>query len=252
MRTCYTDASITTGERGISMNTGDGRESISSDESGGSDAGVLGGRSTSDTTSRRAALKKAAAGSAAAATVWVAPKVEGLSLVPDYAAAGTATTGTITFQLDGNNPAILGGNNWMNAAPSPQYTVNQDGPSDSQDIILTAPLGPAGNAVWTFPKGQDTDGPAIPGGDVVFNIDPPFNRCRVIGGETDWAGSTSPNRGSRANVAGPTNPASPLATNPTSPFTVPISILNGPGAPGNNSFNPATMIQSITVEIQCF
>src|SRR5690349_20345189 len=92
--------------------------------------------------SRRDAIKKDAIGAAVAGTVWAAPKIEGLSVVPNYASAGTNTTGVITFRLNGNYPGILGGNNWMNAAPSPAYTVNQDGPSDNQAIILTAPLGP--------------------------------------------------------------------------------------------------------------
>lgn len=216
------------------------------------DAGEAGSTNAPPASSRRNLLKKAAAGAAAGGAAWVAPRVEGLSLVPDYAAAGTATTGVITFTLVGNGPGVLGGDNWMNAQPSPQYTVTQNGPSDNQAIILTAPLGPAGNAVWTFPAGLDTDGPAIPGGAVVFNIDPPFNRCRVIGGETDWEGSTGTGRGFRANNVGPGNPAGPTSPNPASPFTVPIGIQAGPGAPGNNFFNPATKIQSITVQIQCF
>lgn len=236
----------------VQMDAADNQSGADDVVMGNPDAGMVGYTDDVDVSSRRAALRKAALGSAAAAAVWVAPKVEGLSLVPDYAAAGTATTGLITFRLDGNGPNVLGAGNWMNAAPSPQYTVTQDGPSDNQAIILTAPLGPAGNAVWTFPAGLDTDGPAITGGAVVFNIDPPFNRCRVVGGETDWAGSTGEGRGYRVNTVGPGNPASPSATNPTSPFTVPIGIQDGPGAPGNNFFNPATMIQSITVDIQCF
>jgi len=93
------------------------------------------------------------------AVAWNAPHIEGHSIVPDYASAGTATTPVITFQITGNGPSLAGANNFMNAAPSPTYNVTQNGPSDNQAIILTAPLGAAGNASSPFrlartPMGQ--------------------------------------------------------------------------------------------------
>ena len=51
--------------------------------------------------SRRNALRKAAVASGVAAAAWVAPRVDGLSVRPDYAAAGTAR-GTWSFSR--NNP----------------------------------------------------------------------------------------------------------------------------------------------------
>jgi len=58
------------------------------------------------TTSRRDAIKKAAAAAATAGVVWTAPRIEGLSLRPNYAAASSVAvnwTGTITM------PLIFGG-----------------------------------------------------------------------------------------------------------------------------------------------
>ena len=194
--------------------------------------------------SRRRALAQGATAAAAGALAWSAPRIEGLSVVPDYASAGTNTTGIITFHLNGNGPGVLGANNWMNAAPSPAYTVTQDGPSDNQAIYLTAPLGPAGNAIFSFPGGQDTDGPAFVAG-VEFQIDPPFNKCVVISAIADWDGSTS-DRGTTS--AGPISNQSP---NTTSPRFVPLSFPPGESSAGNSFFNPATKLNFVEVKIQC-
>lgn len=194
---------------------------------------------------RRDLLKKGVAAAGVGAVVWAAPTIKGLSIVPDYASAGTATTGVITFRLNGNGPSLLGGNNWMNAAPSPSYTVTQDGPSDNQAIILTAPLGAAGNAVFTFPGGQDTDGPGV-SGTVTFNVDPPFNKCVVLGGTCDWWGSTS-DRGQTTFGA----PGSNQSPNTTSPRAVPFSTPDGAPSGGNNFFNPVTQLNFLEVQIQC-
>jgi len=191
----------------------------------------------------RRALIKGAVGPVPAAAVCSAPRVEGLTVVPDYASAGTATTGIITFRINGNGPSLLGANNWMNAAPSPTYTVNSDGPSDNNTIIMTAPLGAAGNAVFTFPTNQDTDGPAV-SANVTFNVDPPFNRCQILNATADWEGSTS-DRGQS------TAPFSNQVPNTTSPRSIPMSFPGGPGTAGNNFFNPATKLNFIEVRIQC-
>lgn len=50
---------------------------------------------------RRDALRKAAAGAAVVGAAWSAPAVKGLTVVPDYAAAGTATGLTRTFRILG-------------------------------------------------------------------------------------------------------------------------------------------------------
>lgn len=192
--------------------------------------------------SRRSALKKAAAAGVVGAAAFAAPRVEGMSIAPNYAAAGTATTGVITLRLNGNGPGLAGANNYMNANPSPSYTINQNGPSDNQAIIITAPLGTAGNAVWTFPSGLDTDGPAIPGGSVAFSVDPPYNRCRVVSGNTGWQGTT----GGRPDVSNSASPAPVPNTNAS--FTQTISIPAGGESP---YYNPASAINFIEIRIQC-
>lgn len=199
----------------------------------------------SSSTSRRDALKKAALGGAAAAAVWSAPKIEGLSVVPDYASAGTNTTPVITIRLNGNGPGLLGGNNFMNVAPSPAYTVVQNGPSDNQTIQVQVPLGPAGNATYTLPPGQDTDGSDAISQTVTFDVDPPFNKCQVLGGTADWDGSTS-DRGQTTYPGGNNQ-----VPNTTSPRTVNVPI--GPGAPsaGNNTYNPVTKLNWTEIRIQC-
>jgi hypothetical protein len=60
---------------------------------------------------RRALLKRAAVGGGVAAAVWAAPRVEGMKLVPDYAAAGTngapvTTTVTINSNDRGADPGL--------------------------------------------------------------------------------------------------------------------------------------------------
>jgi hypothetical protein len=134
----------------------------------------------------------------------------------------------------------------MNAALSPSYVVTQGGPSDNQAIILTAPLGAAGNAIFTFPAGQDTDGPGV-SATVQFNIDPPFNKCVVLGGATDWEGSTS----DRGTVNFTTPPASNQVPNSTNPRTVTISTPDGSPSGGNNFFDPVTKLNFLQVNIQC-
>ncbi|UDY33964.1 twin-arginine translocation signal domain-containing protein [Dermatobacter hominis] len=201
-----------------------------------------------NTTSRRSALKKAAAAGAVGAAAWAAPKVEGFSIAPDYASAGTSTSIDVTLRLNGNGPGLAGANNFMNAAPSPAYTITQNGPSDSQAVIITAPLPgptpatPVGNAVWTFPSGQDTDGPAISGGTVAFNVDGPHNRCRVTSSNTGWQGTT----GGRPTLGNPVTPA-PVPNNPGT-FSQTISIPAGGESP---YYNPASAINFIEVRIQC-
>lgn len=59
---------------------------------------------------RREALSKAAAAAAVAGVAWSAPAVRGMSVVPDYAAAGTQTGLTRTFRILGVSRTSNG--NW--------------------------------------------------------------------------------------------------------------------------------------------
>ena len=211
---------------------------------------------------RREALKRAAAGGAVGGAVWVAPKVEGLSLVPNYAAAGTgAATARFSIQAtsrgsdwDTNNSSPYyttdvdsdrnnasnnagldgcnnGGNDWYVAvaANNPGVTggptsvpPGQGGfgrPSAGSPFRLTAPLGAAGNVSLVVPQGADAD---LEGSattiNVIFDIDPPWNRCRISNvtmnkcipgsGDPQWSTVNNPD-------PGVTNPA---------PFTAQVVI----------------------------
>ena len=203
------------------------------------------GESATDTgATRRDALKKAAGAAAIGAAVWSAPKLDGFSIVPDYAAAGTGTTGVITFRMNGVGPSLLGGDNSMTAAPSPAYNILSNNTTTGGPVTLVAPLGPIGNAVYNFPSAVSTDGAAFDQ-NVVFNVDPPFNMCVVIGGTADWEGSTS-DRG-QTNFGGGAN----QSPNTTSPRTVNVPAGGGGPSAGNNFWNPVTKLNWVEVRIQC-
>ena len=134
------------------------------------------------TTNRREALKKAAVASAVAGTLWAAPRVEGFSLLPDYAAAGTATPTGVRLQFNSPGPNI--GGDVFSANPyttgTPSITVTGSGTTNSV-ATLNAPLGNAGNVTANLgPVPADADKNATI--TVTFNVDPPFNKCRVTGG----------------------------------------------------------------------
>ena len=105
--------------------------------------------SAGSNSTRRDLIKKAAVGSGVVAAVWVAPRVDGLSLRPDYAAAGTAS-GTFTFVRNG----VQGNQAYSVPTPSGNETINASFPSN-------------------------TEGPVT----VNFSsMDPPFNsNCRIVG-----------------------------------------------------------------------
>jgi len=63
-------------------------------------------RVQSDQIGRRDALRKAAAGAATAGIIWSAPRVEGLSMRPNYAGASSHTTETISVQLNSNSVGL--------------------------------------------------------------------------------------------------------------------------------------------------
>lgn len=162
---------------------------------------------TDDARVKRRAALKLAAGAAAAGAVWTAPKLEGFSIVPNYAAAGTAVVAATTFRIDtadiaqnfpapgyyspqpspdaaGNAGDGCSGQNGdvyalSTLANPPGVTVNSAGPTAARAINFSYPLGPAGNVVINVPNGADADSGQTTNIDVAFTIDPPFNKCRV-------------------------------------------------------------------------
>ncbi len=198
---------------------------------------------------RREALKKAAAGAAISGAVWAGPKVEGLSLVPDYASAGTAAAGTsYTFVIDsglsdgpasfdidnggsgtGCNPiGGIYGNDWAAVSPAanPGATVTSPQPNARNnpiniDYVYPSPSpSPAANVDVLIPSGWDAD---LNNNEVVtlnFTVDPPWNKCRI--------NAVSMNRcdGSVGNVnIGPGNPpAGSTNPGPSSPFSVDVQV----------------------------
>ncbi len=207
---------------------------------------------------RREALKKAAAGGVVAGAMWMAPRVEGLSLVPDYASAGTATGLTKVFTIDtggsdgpasinsDNGGALTGcdnglppiyGNDWAAVSPAsnPGITVVSPQPNARNAAINMSYALPsaAGTVNALIPSGWDADLNVNRTVTMGFTIDPPWNKCRVQSAAMNRCdGSTG-----TVNVAG-TNPA-PGATNPA-PFTVDV-VVPGP--------QPSNMRQlRITVE----
>lgn len=112
--------------------------------------------------SRRDLLRKAAVGFGVAAGVWVAPKIEGLSLTPDYAAAGTVRG---TFNIKRTQTPCPGGNNCWGACNCNSATVPAT--IGGEPISITwagkADVGGSGTANVDF-----------------SSMDPPFNsNCKV-------------------------------------------------------------------------
>ncbi|MCO5311826.1 MAG: hypothetical protein M9952_02690 [Microthrixaceae bacterium] len=193
---------------------------------------------------RRDALKKAAAGAAVGGVVWAAPRVEGLSLVPNYASAGTATAGPITFVIESTSRSDGGGyyadsdvSNWgtlngcdngdadyhtaINGRSNPSVSISPL-PASTQfsAITMSAPLGAAGNAVVTVPNGIDADLNANYTINVAFNIDPPWNKCRI---NAVTFNKCIPGPGPTSGTFTINNNPEPGATNPA-PFTAGVTI----------------------------
>lgn len=155
--------------------------------------------------SRREALKKAAIGAGVVGAVWSAPRIEGLSIVPDYAAAGTFA-GTIVFnknQRDCNPGASA--NCWgnctgtntcapltysgANAVPvySPFMGTPAGGPGsggtfDSATNVTNFASPPANRnefiaVTWSGPA--DTNSTGMASLNFSANMDPPFNHCTI-------------------------------------------------------------------------
>ena len=179
--------------------------------------------------SRRDVLKKAVAAAAAAGVVWQAPQVKGLSLVPDYAAAGTATP-TVTVKFgDANGPTYGGDSNYFHFQPSPG-TSPASGPTQNAQLAIDVNLGAAGNAQLRVAQGVLADGDPF-GGNVVFTVDPPFNKCRIT------AVNSTPSPGPGNNI-GP----APVPNDPGS-FTQSFNVGNHPA--------PTTRVDNVSVTIDC-
>lgn len=172
--------------------------------------------------SRRDSLKKGLVVGGVAAAVWVAPTIKGLSVVPDYASAGTNTTGLITFRLNGfDEPGSTDG---VKAAPNPAVYSSPTNPSKNATNTMVAPLGPAGNATLTFPQGSNVDdGPFTT--TVRFDVDPPFNKCRVVSGLVEWDPGTQANL-TVTNVPIPNTTASTTASLASSDAPLPTTGTN--------------------------
>ncbi|UDY33950.1 hypothetical protein [Dermatobacter hominis] len=173
---------------------------------------------------RRSMLAKTGAAAAVAAAAWTAPSISGLSVVPDYAAAGTSTNTTITFDVNVEGPGNAGGTNAFNAVSNPAWTINSGGPSNNAPIQYTAPLGAAGNAVFLLPQGEPADGNPVDG-TVTFIVDPPYNRARVTGGTFGPVTPAFFGNLPGGNLAIGAN----VSPNNTSPIVVPWSLPDQPG-----------------------
>ena len=215
--------------------------------------------------SRRSALKKAAAGAATMGAVWAGPRVEGLSLVPDYASAGTVHGLTKSFTIDsgqsdgpfsvnsdnggagtgcdGGVPPIYG-NDWAAVSPAsnPGITVTSPQPNARNNTInMTYPLpanntlhpGPAGTVNALIPAGWDADLNVNRTVTMSFALNEFNNKCRIqsaTGNRCDGSGLT-------VTLSG--NPA-PGAVNPA-PFSVNV-IVPGP--------QPSNMAQ-LRIVVEC-
>ena len=179
--------------------------------------------------SRRRAIQKAAAAAAASGAVWMAPKVEGLSVVPDYAAALTGSVGPTLLIVDSSGPGptyggsgcdgtstdylyvpaqpawTLNSNNRVVFAPGPTPT-NPGVPPGGAAVVVSRTLpgvgSPDATVTITFnnaPSRADRDAPAGSSqqlADITFSgIDPPFNNCRVE--FANFTNPTSPTAGTQ-------------------------------------------------------
>ncbi len=185
---------------------------------------------------RREAMRRAAGAAAVAGATWSAPRVEGLSILPDYAAAATGT-GSFTFlirtadaaptyydSVGDEVPACPGdGGSYfaVRAVDNPGATSVSPGPGNTNGTTrtVTAPIGPAGSATVTVLSGPSNQGEfndTRSDISVAVNIDPPWNRCRV----SSFTATKCNGSGATINQSG--NPA-PGAQNPA-PFNVTFTI----------------------------
>lgn len=180
---------------------------------------------------RRAAMKKAAAAAAVAGAVWSAPRIEGLSLVPDYAAAGTFA-GAVESNWD-----------WFPGPGTTDWWVSPGGPAVTRNY--NTPGGPFSVTLNT-PNRADS-GAAVPF-TIDFAMDPPFNR--FAGGSFNFRGRNSTGGTNGPHSGGPLAPYIPalprVTNNPAGPsipisFTIPEGVNNvGPSPTGNTQWADIT------------
>lgn len=117
---------------------------------------------------RRNAMK-IALGGAAAATVWSAPRIEGLSLAPDYAAAASCNATSTGTQVtrDSINCGTLGGTECFGNACCGNFGFGTNVSAGSKTFTLNGNIGGSVNG--------DNGLVSL----TVGNIDPPFQRCNV-------------------------------------------------------------------------
>lgn len=142
------------------------------------------------TEARRAIIKKAAAGAAVAGAAWMAPRVDGLSLVPDYASAATLT-GTVStthnfvwrrLDYDPNDGCWDPAGDW----PGQDFWSLNPGPAGAGDtmnqaITRTVNVPGQGDVSVTLNSGTTADsGANVPGSINFSGWDPPFNK--ITGG----------------------------------------------------------------------
>lgn len=83
-----------------------------------------GGPTGPDAGGRRGLLKKAAVGAATAGVVWTAPRIEGLSLRPDYAAAQSAVGATFDIAIDATHLLPTSTSSFRVPRPNPAPGLN--------------------------------------------------------------------------------------------------------------------------------
>jgi hypothetical protein len=257
-------------------------ESVDGEEVGSADADISPSEPELDpkVVSRRDALKKAAIGAGIAGAVWSAPRIEGLSLVPDYAAAGTIPGGS-TIQIKATSAAcspLSTTNCWGNCVPSPggtdascapfRFTVPAYAPAGpstgttdatggvpsaySSTVSLTNMAPPAPNqneffdVVWSGNADEGSTGKAA----LMFSLDPPFNMCAV----TSVVGQIYPDATRTNRAAWPTGQLNFANHNSTSPSPAgPITQTTGADATFIPNPTPGGTAQGadITITITC-
>lgn len=154
------------------------------------------GRADEEVVARRSAMKKAAAGAAAAGALWAAPRVEGLSLVPDFAEAATFTGSSpvVNFDIKVGVGVSPGSNPTWNAPWNTARTVTQS--------VTSPTLGTLGSVSVTIPPNTEGNQTSPVPGQVSFSgWDPPFNR--ISGGNLVFKGRNPTLLGGRNGPHGP-------------------------------------------------
>lgn len=229
---------------------------------------------------RRAALQKAAAAAAVSGAVWSAPKVSGLSVIPDYAAAATGLAAAKSLIIDAaGNAGNFGdgcdalGSDYLyfatTSAPTPAPEANHGAQDEwskpganfraqSAPVVLNTSLpSPAGVIADVTVELDTNSADRNPSSSALFdvtfsNIDPPFNNCRVTtpgswtrcGGASEDAPTGGPPSADHDLIIGP-QPyynSPPTQRNPSSSFTVPVTTTTGP---------LYTDISRITIQVRC-